>query len=121
MPDTTDVVASSLTRHAEQTGLLVAAAIAPGTFARSLGPRSAMDQGVVTGIVLGLTYAAAVGTQDALAALARMGGERGPDEVRRRMLYVDLAAVPVGVALGRALPVRDGESPLRSLARQAGW
>ena len=67
--DAADLVAASLTRHAEQTGLLVAAALAPGTFARSLGPRSAADQGLVSGIVLGLTYAGTVATQDALAAL----------------------------------------------------
>src|SRR5438045_6230 len=60
--DAADLVASSLSRHAEQTGLLVASAIAPTTFARSLGPRSAMDQGIVTGIVTGLTYAVTVAT-----------------------------------------------------------
>src|SRR5438045_901195 len=61
--DAADLVSSSLSRHAEQTGLLVASAIAPTTFARSLGPRSAMDQGIVTGIVTGLTYAVTVTTQ----------------------------------------------------------
>jgi uncharacterized membrane protein len=113
-------VTRSLGRHAEQTGMLVAAAIAPGTFARSLGPRSAVDQGIVTGIVTGLTYAATVASQDGLAALARIGSS-GEEHVLRRMLLVDLAAIPVGLAVPRALPVQDGESVLRSLARQAAW
>src|SRR5205085_1826205 len=84
-------------------------------------PRSAIDQGIVSGIVTGLTYAATVGTQDALAALANAGRPHTADEIRRRMLLVDLAAIPVGLAVGRALPVRDGERPVRSLVRQAGW
>ena len=115
-----ELLTRSLGRHAEQTGMLVAAALAPATFTRSLGPRSPVDQGIVTGIVAALTYATTVGTQDALAALARIGSS-GPEHARRRMLLVDLAAIPLGLALPRALPVRDGESPVRSLARQAAW
>ena len=116
-----DVVTSALSRHAEQTALLLASAVAPATFARSLGPRSAADQGVVTGIVTALTYATTVATQDALAALASAGSGRQGDQVRRRMLAVDLAAVPAGLLIGRLLPVRDGEPVLRSLVRQTAW
>ena len=36
-------------------GLLVASAIVPGTFARSLSARSAVDQGIVTGLATGCT------------------------------------------------------------------
>jgi uncharacterized membrane protein len=118
--DAADLVVTSLSRHAEQTGLLVASALAPTTFARSLGPRSAMDQGIVTGIVTGLTYAVTVATQDALAAVANLG-EHEPQRGTRRLVLVDVAAIPAGLALGRVLPVRDEESPLRSLVRQAGW
>ena len=71
-----DLVGRALGRHAEQTGLLVASAIAPGTFARSLGPRSVGDQAFVTGVVTALTYATTVATQDALTALA-VGGAAG--------------------------------------------
>jgi uncharacterized membrane protein len=115
------LVTSALSRHAEQTGLLVAAAVAPGTFTRSLGPRSPLDQGIVSGMVTGLTYATTVATQDALAALAGGGSGRSADEIRRRILLVDLAAIPIGLLAGRVLPVRDDESPLRSLVRQAAW
>ena len=117
----TEVVTSALSRQAEQTALLVAAAVAPSTFARSLGPRSAVDQGIISGLVTGLTYATTVATQDALTALASVGAHGGPDQVRRRMLLVDLGAIPVGLAVGRTLTVRDDESPLRSLVRQAAW
>jgi uncharacterized membrane protein len=120
-----DLVGRALGRHAEKTALFVASAIAPGTFARSLGPRSVGDQAFVTGVVTALTYATTVATQDALNALAsavpRDSPPRAPEDVRRRRLAVELAAVPVGLAVGRALPVRDGERVLRSLARQAAW
>src|SRR3954463_15272617 len=117
----TDVVASALSRHAEQTALLLAAAVAPGTFARSLGARSARDHGLISGMVTGLTYATTVATQDALTALASVGARGDVDKIRRRMLLVDLAAIPVGLTVGRALTVRDGERLVRSLARQAAW
>src|SRR3954449_11935553 len=115
------LVTSSLSRQAERTGLLVAAAVAPSTFTRSLGPRSALDQGVISGLVTGLTYATTVATQDALTALASVGASGDPDAVRRRVLFVDLASIPVALAVGRALTVRADESPLRSLLRQAAW
>ena len=120
-----DLLARALNRHGEQSGLLVASAIAPGTFARSLGPRSVGDQAFVTGVVTALTYATTVATQDALAALAgaapRDRPPRTPEEIRRRRLAVELVAVPLGLAVGRALPVRDDERLVRSLARQVAW
>ena len=77
-------VERALGRHAEQTGLLVASAVAPATFARSLGPRSVGDQAFVTGVMTALTYATTVATQDALAALAAASPqgrpERSPEE-----------------------------------------
>ncbi len=117
----TDVVTSALSRHAEQTALVVAAAVAPATFARSLGPRSTVDQGIVTGLVTGLTYATTVATQDALTALASVGAHGNREQIRRRVLLVDLASIPIGLAAGRALTVRDDERALRSLLRQAAW
>ena len=58
-------------------GLVVASAMAPGTFARSLSARSTLDQGMVTGLSTGLHYLLTVGTQDMLqAAAAELAGGR---------------------------------------------
>jgi uncharacterized membrane protein len=110
-----------LSRAAEQTGLLVASGVAPGTFARSLAPRSVLDQGLVTGLATTLSYVLTVATQDALDALATAGPPRSAGDARRRVLLADLAAIPVGIAVQRALPAHEDESVVRSLARQVGW
>src|SRR4051794_31467593 len=107
---------------APDVGLVVAAAMAPGTFAPSLSPRSAVDQGLVTGLATGLHYLLAAGAQDALEATARFLGDGAPSPGMRRArtIAVDCAAVPVGLAVLRALPARTGD-PVRGLVRQAAW
>jgi uncharacterized membrane protein len=110
-------------------GLLVASALAPGTFASSLSARSAMDQGLVTGLATGLHYLLTVGTQDTLQAVAaEVVRTRSPwrlqdPAVRQRALTLaaDLAVIPLGLALQRALPPRPGEAMARGALRQAGW
>ncbi|HEY6746944.1 MAG TPA: alpha/beta-hydrolase family protein [Mycobacteriales bacterium] len=104
-------------------GLLVASAIVPGTFARSLSTRSALDQGIVTGLATGLHYLLTVGTQDALqAAAAELAGAKDRGARQRRLtLLADLAAIPLGLALQRALPPRPGEPMARGALRQTGW
>ncbi|MFN8197614.1 MAG: hypothetical protein U0R72_04690 [Nakamurella multipartita] len=62
--------AAKLAGPGDQTGLLVAAAIAPGTFEPSLVPRSLPDQAIVTGIGTTLSYVLSVATQDSIEALA---------------------------------------------------
>ncbi len=112
-----------------QVGLVVAAAQVPGTFAPGLTPRSALDQGLVTGLSTGLHYVLALGTQDAFEAVAAElarapAGERWSDLATRQrtlVLAADLAAVPLGVALRRALPSHPGEAIVRGAVRQAGW
>src|SRR4051794_279150 len=101
-------------------GLVVAAATAPGTFARSLSPRSAVDQGLVTGLATGLHYLLSVGAQDALVATARVlvGGARSPAALRAGTMALDCAAVPAGLAVLRALPPR-ADDPFRGAVRQA--
>ena len=111
-------------------GLLVATAVVPGTFARSLSDRSPVDQGIITGLSSGLHYLLTVGTQDALQAaaaevVASAAGRRGDDTARRSQrrltLAADLAAIPLGLALQKALPPRPGEAMLRGTVRQVGW
>lgn len=110
-------------------GLLVASALAPETFASSLSARSAMDQGMVTGLATGLHYLLAVGTQDTLQAVAaevtrrRSPGRLQDPVVRQRALTLaaDLAVIPLGLALRWALPPKPGEAMARGALRQAGW
>jgi uncharacterized membrane protein len=94
----------------------------PGTFAPSLSPRSALDQGLVTGLATGLHYLLAAGAQDALGATARSlgDGSASPAAQRARTIAVDCAAVPLGLVVLRALPPR-AEDPLRGVLRQAAW
>jgi uncharacterized membrane protein len=112
---------------APDVGLLVAAAMAPATFDRSLSPRSALDQGLVTGLTTGLHYLLSAGTQDLVDATARYlaggTGAAGRSAAGGQLgtLALDCAAVPVGLALTRSLPAHPGESLLRGLLRQAAW
>src|SRR3954470_10851719 len=85
--------ASSARGTAPDVGLVVAAAMAPGTFAPSLSPRSALDQGIVTGLATGLHYLLAAGAQDALVAVARglADGAPSPTAQRRATIVLDAA------------------------------
>jgi uncharacterized membrane protein len=108
-------------------GLVVAAAKIPETFAPGLAPRSAVDQGLVTGLATGVHYLLAVGAQDVLRGLATEMAGRSATwadvATRQRVLTlgVDLAAIPTGLALRRWLPPRPGETMARGWVRQAGW
>src|SRR4051794_32166797 len=110
------------TSTAPDVGLVVAAALAPGTFAPSLSPRSAVDQGLVTALSTGLHHLLAAGAQDVLVATARFltDGAASPAAQRTAVIVVDGAAVPLGLAVLRALPPRPGD-PLRGVVRQAAW
>ena len=103
-------------------GLVLAAAMAPGTFAPSLSARTALDQGLVTGLATGLHFLLTAASQDALGATARflMDGKSSPAARRVATIAVDAAAVPVGLAALRAFPPR-AEDPLRGAVRQAAW
>src|SRR4051812_38676983 len=106
---------------APEVGLVVAAAMAPGTFAPSLSPRSIVDQGLVTGLATGVHYLLAAGAQDVLEAAAAAFGDGAASSRRRiRRIAVDCAAVPLGLAVLRALPARPGD-PVRGVVRQAAW
>jgi uncharacterized membrane protein len=105
-------------------GLLVAAAAAPGTFAPSLSRRSALDQGIVTGLATGLHHLLAAGTQDLIEVLGQLGmDEDGMSGTRRRRrtAVVDCVAAAVGLAVWRSVPPRAQEPALSGAARQAAW
>jgi uncharacterized membrane protein len=116
--------ADLVTGRSEQTALLGASAMVPGTFARSLTPRSWVDQGVITGLVTGVTYLLTVITHDSIELVARRLPVDGPtpaERQRRAVLLTNLAVIPAGLAVERALPRRPAEPTVRGLARQAGW
>lgn len=113
-----------------QAGLLVAAAKIPETFTPGLSARSVVDQGLITGLSAGLQYLLALGAQDALEAVAAElakttpAGRWSPDPAARHRLMTlaaDLAVIPFGLAVQRALPTRPGEAMARGALRQAGW
>ena len=127
-------IAAGSTSHSTslgvQVGLVVAAAKIPETFAPGLAPRSAVDQGLVTGLSTGVHYLLALGAQDALQAAAaeiaripavRPLGRRRHRPAGTRRCAADLAAIPVGLALQRSLPSRPGEAMARGALRQVGW
>ena len=110
----------------DQTGLLVATAGAAGTFEPSLVPRSLQDQAIVTGIGTSLSYLLTVATQDSIEALAAAAvgwgaGRDDPARQRRAALVADLAAIPLGIAVHRALTRRSDEAMLRGITRQIAW
>ncbi len=105
---------AGLAGRGEQTGLLVAAATAPGTFEPSLLPRSPVDQGIVTGLAMTMSYILTVTTQDVLEGIAstfaeRMPGASGESRQRAAVTLVDLAVIPASLAAMRALTRRPGE------------
>ena len=111
---------------AEQTGFVVAAAGAPGTFEPSLVPRSVLDQAMITGLTTVLSYTLTAGTQDVLEAIGSgferwMPGASMTDRRRAATVVMDVAAISTGVAVHRALPRRQAEPVLHGLARQAAW
>ena len=113
---------------AANVGLLVASAMAPGTFAPSLSARSAVDQGIVTGLSTGLHYLLTVGTQDALQAAAAELAAAGPAaaaRTRRAGSAAD-ACWPTwprsrsAWRVQRALPARPGEADAARAAPPGG-
>src|SRR4051812_23174837 len=90
---------SGTTSRAPDVGLVLAAAMAPGSFAPSLSPRTALDQGLVTGLATGLHFLLAAGAKDALEATARflLDGTPSPAARRTATIAVDAAAVPLGL------------------------
>jgi uncharacterized membrane protein len=123
----TDVAVAAA--RSEQTGLLAASAVVPGTFAGSLTPRSWVDQGVITGFTTGVTYLLTLLTHDGIELIASRVAPKLPlgsdataaDRQRRAVLLTNLAVIPAGFAVQRAIARRPRERTVRGLARQAAW
>jgi uncharacterized membrane protein len=90
----------------------------PETFTPSLSGRSALDQGLVTGLATGLHYLLSVGTQDVLEAAGNLlPGRAG----RARTLAADCVMIPLALAVQWRLPPRPGEPVARGVTRQVAW
>jgi len=66
----------------QQTGTVMALALMPTTFQRTLMPRSTLDQALTTGICGALDYGFAALIQDTIEAVAlRVSGATSPEQV----------------------------------------
>lgn len=110
----------ALGARSPQAGALVAVATVPDSFQRTLMPRSSLDQGLVTGLAMGIEYGFTLMVQDSIEAAAALitGHEDGDEgDWRTATLVLDAAAVVVGNAVRRGLRQREHESTLRGVAR----
>lgn len=122
--DSTQVVG-----RGQQVGLLLASAVVPTTFSRSLSERSWIDQGLITGLATGSHFILTVVTQDVIDSAGGAVSSVLPlpsswsDEQRARAatLLLDVIAIPVGFGVVRLVGFRDQEPQVRAVARQAGW
>ena len=119
---------SAAAGRSEQTGLLVASAVVPGTFAGSLSRRSWVDQGVITGFTTGLTYLLTLLTHDGIEVLASrlapalpLGSDATSALTASAEPFCSRPVCPAGIAVQRAIARRPGERTVRGLARQAAW
>ncbi len=116
----------ALASRAEQAGMFIAAASVPRSFQRTLMPRSAMDQGLITGVLAAGNYATAAFLQDAIEAAAhRLAAAAVDDEDdaawQRLNVVADLAAIGGGLAVQAAFRQRPRERLLRGAVRTGGW
>ena len=116
----------ALASRAEQAGMFIAAVAVPRSFQRTLMPRSALDQGLVTGILVAGNYATAAFLQDVIeAASERVVGTaayRESDARWRRLTAVaDVMAIGSGLAVQSAFRQRHGERLWRGALRTSGW
>ena len=107
--------------------MVMALALMPTTFQRTLMPRSTLDQALTTGICGALDYGFAALIQDTVEAVAlRISGTTSPEQVdpctwRRASIAADLAAIALGLAGQTACRPRPGERVPRGAARTICW
>lgn len=108
----------------QRAGIVAASGSVPSSLVPLLRPRSAVDQGVVTGLAAAMNYALTTVTHDAVLATAH-GAQRllgvgvDPRSTARTTLAVDVAALAASSVLQAALPQRAGEPDVRMYVRAA--
>ncbi len=111
----------------QQTGMVMALALMPTTFQRTLMPRSTLDQALTTGICGALDYGFAALIQDTVEAVGlRISGATSPEQVdprtwRRASIAADLAAIALGLAGQTACRPRPRERVPRGAVRTVCW
>jgi len=107
--------------------MVMALALTPTTFQRTLMPRSTLDQALTTGICGALDYGFAALIQDTVEAVAlRISGATSPEQVdprtwRRASVAADLAAITIGLAGQTAWRPQPGEGVPRGAVRTICW
>ena len=107
--------------------MVMALALMPTTFQRTLIPRSTLDQALTTGICGALDYGFAALIQDTVEAVAlRISGATTPEQAdrrtwRRASIAADLAAIALGLAGQTACRPRPGERVPRGAVRTICW
>ncbi len=106
----------------QRAGIIAASASVPGSLVPLVQPRSALDQGLITGFTAAMTYSLTAVAHEASRGVARglltgTGASTSPTSATRMTLAVNLTTLGVSSAVCAVLPYREGESVGRGLAR----
>src|SRR5674476_608613 len=106
----------------QRAGIVAASASVPTSLVPSLRPRSAVDQGVITGLSSAMNYALTALAHDVVlgashAALRLARARVDTRNTARTTLVVDVVAFAVASAVHAALPQCEDESITRALVR----
>ena len=109
----------SASQHA---GIVAASASVPTSLVPLLRPRSATDQGLITGLSSAMNYALTTVAHDVVLGVSRnvlrlVGARIDVGSTARTTLAVDLVALAASSAVHAALPRREGEAAVRALVR----
>jgi uncharacterized membrane protein len=115
--------------RSQSVGIMMAAAVIPRSFQRSLMPRSNLDQGIVTGIIVAVVYMLGLLVQDSINTVAstiipeeKSGWRKKSDYSSQtlRSTAISLSAIGVGYFLQKKYPYHNGERLPKSTARTSG-
>ncbi|MCL3862353.1 alpha/beta-hydrolase family protein [Actinotalea sp. K2] len=106
----------------QRAGIVAASASVPMSLVPLLRPRSALDQGLITGLSSAMSYALTTIEHDAVLmtsrAMLRLAGVRADvGSTARTTLAVDTVALGVSAVVQLALPRREDETTVRALVR----
>ena len=114
--------------RSSKVGFLLASSSAPRSFQPSLMERDSIDQGVVTGLTMAISYALGAITQDGLEMIADQlsndgessDHEANPDKSDRVSLLLSASAIGVGLAAQYLFRQKKGEPIAVATTRTGG-